>query len=280
MRFTDKLSKIVTKNNSLLCVGLDPDIDKMPVKFRSTQNPLFEFNKAIINATADLVCTFKPNPAFYEAFGAVGVEQLERTTSYIREHYPEMPILLDTKRADIGNSNIGYARYAFEYIQADAITLPPYMGGESLQPFFDYKDKGFFILVRTSNPGSGEFQNLSVNGKPLYEYVANNVVNKWNQNGNCMLMVGATYPKELADLRKIVGGDIPILIAGLGAQGGDVQSAIVGGIGANNQGLVANASRSIIYASSGDDFVEAARSEAIKLRDEINKHRAKGGISV
>jgi orotidine-5'-phosphate decarboxylase len=273
MTFQEKLQAAVAKNNSLLCVGLDPDLEKLPDIVRSKPQPLFEFNKAIIDATADLACTFKPNPAFYEAHGAEGVTQLKMTADYLRQNYPDIPILLDTKRADIGNSNLGYAKYAFEYIQADAITLPPYMGGESLQPFFERKDKGFFILVRTSNPGSGEFQDLMVDGKPLYENVAESVVSKWNQNGNCMLMVGATYPKELADLRQIAGGDMPILIAGLGAQGGDVKEAIEAGIGNNGQGLVANASRSIIFASEGNDFAEAARTAAKQLRDEINQYR-------
>ncbi|MES2971045.1 MAG: orotidine-5'-phosphate decarboxylase [Patescibacteria group bacterium] len=273
MTFQQKLQDMVAKNNSLLCIGLDPDLEKLPDIIRSKPNPLFEFNKAIIDVTADLACTFKPNPAFYEAYGSDGVVQLKMTADYLRQNYPDIPILLDTKRADIGNSNLGYAKYAFDYIQADAITLPPYMGGESLRPFFEWKDKGFFILVRTSNPGSGEFQDLMIDGKPLYEHVAQSVTSKWNQNGNCMLMVGATYPKELADLRRIAGGDMPILIAGLGAQGGDVKAAIEAGIGDNGQGLVANASRSIIYASNGEDFAEAARVAAQKMRDEINEYR-------
>jgi orotidine-5'-phosphate decarboxylase len=273
MEFIKKLNQAVDANNSLLCVGLDPDLEKVPKLVRSLNNPLFEFNKEIIGATADLVCCFKLNPAFYEAYGASGVEQLKQTAEYIQTNHSNIPILLDTKRADIGNSNYGYARYAFDYVKADAITLPPYMGGESLLPFFERKEKGLFILVRTSNPGAGEFQDLLVEGVTLYEKVAQNVVDKWNTNGNCMLMVGATYPQELADLRKIAGSEMPILIAGIGAQGGEVKSAIEAGIGANRRGLVVNASRSIIYAGNDEDFADAARIEALKLRNEINKYK-------
>lgn len=273
MIFVNKLKKITQKNNTLLCVGLDPDLEKLPAVVRAKANPLFEFNKAIIDATADLVCTYKPNPAFYEAYGSGGVDQLEMTVNYLRQNYPDIPILLDMKRADIGNTNYGYVRYAFDTMQVDAITLPPYLGGESLQPFFEQKDKGFFILVRTSNPGAGEFQDLVVDGKPLYEYVARKVVNEWNKNLNCMLMVGATYPKELAILRQIAGGKMPILIAGLGAQGGDTKAAIEAGIGDDGQALIANASRSIIYASRDDNYAEAARAAAQQMRDEINNYR-------
>ncbi len=291
MTFQQKLDALVAKNNSLLCVGLDPDLEKIPKHVLHTTSPLFEFNKAIIDATSDIVCCYKPNSAFYEAHGEKGIGELQKTCDYIKRHYPEIPILLDFKRGDIGNTNKGYATFAFEYLQVDAVTLHPYQGIEALQPFLDYKEKGLFILCKTSNPGSGEFQNLHVNtttpeqlvGKAaihakqemqdtLYEKVATVVSRQWNKNDNCFLVVGATYPDELKRVRDIVG-DMTILVPGLGAQGGDIEAVMKAGLTAKKAGLLINSSREIVYAGNDKDFTKKAREKAETLRDKINTYR-------
>lgn len=274
MTFLEKLNQAIDKNESLLCVGLDPDLEKMTSKFKSAKHPLFEFDKSIIDATADLVCCYKPNSAFYEAYGADGMEQLQLACKYIQQNYSHIPVLLDYKRGDIGNTNNYYAKFAFDYLGVDAITLQPYQGGEALQPFFEYKDKGMFILVKTSNPGSNEFQNLELDGRPLYEYVTENAVKDWNSNGNIMMVAGATYPKELGRIREIIGSEMPILVPGVGAQGGGVEEMLKAGLG-GDRGLIINASRQILYSSNGEDFAETAKQEATKLRDEFNKFRGK-----
>lgn len=273
MNFIDKLDAAVSQNNSLVCVGLDPDIQKLPAHFKNSDQPLFDFNKAIIDATADLVCTYKPNSAFYEAAGAEGIEQLKMTCDYIRKTHPDVTILLDFKRGDIGNTNDSYAKFAFDYLKVDAITLQPYQGGEALEPFFTYKDKGLFILVKTSNPGSGEFQNLVVEGKSLYEHVTRQAITEWNTNRNIMVVAGATYPKELKTIRGIIGEHTPILVPGIGAQGGEMKSMLAAGLNAQGKGLIINSSRGILYASAGKDFAEAARAETNKLKQSINQHR-------
>jgi orotidine-5'-phosphate decarboxylase len=273
MDFKKKLQWAEDNNNSLVCVGLDSDLKKLPASFKNVKKPQLEFNKAIIDATADLVSSYKANSAFYEALGADGLEQLRDTVAYINKKHPNIPVLLDAKRADIGNTNDGYIDYVFNYLGMDAVTLHPYLGGEALQPFLDLKDKGMIILCRTSNPGAAEFQDLQVNDRPLYEEVAETVATKWNANKNCLLVVGATYPEEMKAIRKIVGPDMPFLVPGVGAQGGDVEAVLRAGL-ANNHGLIINSSRGIIFASSGDDFAEAARNETIKLRDDINKYRS------
>lgn len=275
MNISDKLAGAIEANDSLVCVGLDPDLsqDNFPEHIKKQTHPLFTFNKAIIDATADLVCVFKPNSAFYESSGASGIEQLKQTCDYIREKYPKIPVILDAKRADIGNTNNGYATFAFDYLKADALTVHPYLGGEAIGPFLTRKDKGIIVLCRTSNPGAGEFQDLEVDGKKLYETVAEKVSKYWNINGNCMLVVGATYPSELAAVRAIVGQEMNILVPGIGAQGGDLEATLLAGLNNKHTGLLISASRSIIYASGGVDFAVAARSEATNLRDEINKIR-------
>ncbi len=273
MTFLEKLDGMVTKNNSLLCVGIDSDFEKLPPKVRKKSKPQLEFNKAIVDATADLVCCYKANSAFYEALGGEGLEQLRDTVVYIHKKYPHIPVLLDAKRADIGNTNDGYVSYIFDYLGIDAVTLHPYLGGEALQPFLDLKDKGLIILCRTSNPGAGELQDLMVHGKPLYQHVAKTVAKKWDKNKNCLLVVGATYPKEMKTIRKIVGPNMVFLVPGAGVQGGDVASTVRNGLGANNRGLIIHSARSIIFASDGPDFARVARQEAILLRDEINKYR-------
>lgn len=270
MTFQQKLEAIARKNNSLVCVGLDSDMTKLPQKIRSMENPQYEFNKAIIDATADFVCAYKPNTAFYEAEGSDGIKQLKLTTDYLKRTYPEIPIILDAKRADIGNTNEGYVTYAFEWLGADAITLHPYLGKEALKPFLEQKEKGLFILCRTSNPGAGELQDLPINGKPLYQIVAENITKEWNHNNNCGLVVGATYPSELEIVRHIVGDGIPLLIPGIGAQGGDTEKTVKAGLDSNGMNAIINSSRGIIFASSGEDFAQKAAEEAKKLRDEIN----------
>ena len=272
MSFQQKLDAIIDHHNSLLCVGLDPDFAKLPDFLKNEPTPQFAFNKAIIDATHDLVAAYKPNSAFYEGAGAAGVEELKMTCDYIRRYYPDIPLILDAKRADIGNTNLGYAHYAFEYLGADAVTLHPYMGGEALKPFFEQKDKAVIILCRTSNPGAAEFQDLLVDGEPLYMKVAKQFAAQWNYNENCLLVVGATYPDEMKAIRAAVG-DMTFLVPGVGAQGGDVEKTVRAGLNSRGMGMIINASRGVIFASDGEDFAAAARAAAQKLRDEINSYR-------
>jgi orotidine-5'-phosphate decarboxylase len=273
MDFKRKLSASWAKNNSLLCVGLDPNMDMMPKHLRDDKTPFFTFNKAIIDATAGLVCAFKPNSAFYEARGAAGIEELKQTCDYIRQNYADVPIILDFKRGDIGNTNNHYTKFAFDYLQVDAVTVQPYQGRQAVQPFLDRKEKGIMVLCRTSNPGSEEFQDLIVDGRKLYLQVAENVRDKWDTNNNCQLVVGATYPKELAEIRDLVGDEMVFLVPGFGAQGGELEATVKAGITSNGKGLIINSSRMVIYASSGEDFADAARQKAVVSRDEINKYR-------
>jgi len=272
MDFKTKLSNIIQKNNSLVCVGLDSDLGKLPSHLKDFKDQQYKFNQAIIDATADLVCAYKPNCAFYEAGGVEGISQLKLTMDYLKEKYPDVPVILDAKRADIGNTNEGYAKFVYDYLGADAITVHPYLGKEALKPFFDRVDKGIIVLCRTSNPGAGELQDLKIDGKPLYQIIAQNIADAWNYNGNCGLVVGATYPIELEIVRRIVG-DMPILIPGVGAQGGDVEKTVKAGVDKDGMNAIINSSRGIIFASSGPDFTEKAKEETIKLRDEINKFR-------
>jgi len=272
MNFIDKLTSITKKNNSLVCVGLDSELTKLPTPHASSANPQFNFNKAIIDATADIVCAYKPNTAFYEALGDVGIKQLKMTADYLNENYPEIPIILDAKRADIGNTNLGYIKFAFDYLGADAITLHWYVGREGLKPFLDLADKCIFIYCRSSNSGAGEFQDLELSGKKLFQIVAEHVVKDWNYNKNCGLIFGATYPTELEIVRRIAG-KMPILIPGIGAQGGDVEKTIKAGVDDEGLNAIINSSRGIIFASSGTDFAQKAAEETEKLRDAINKFR-------
>lgn len=273
MTFLEKLDAAVTTNNSLLCVGLDPDMGKLPTHLQGGKTAFSEFNKAIIDATADLVCAYKPNPAFYEAHGAEGIEELKRSCDYIRQTYPHIPIILDFKRGDIGNTNQYYAEFAFEYIKADAVTVQPYQGQEAVQAYLEYANKGVIVLCRTSNAGAGEFQDLMIDGRKLYLQVAENVSKNWNSNANCLLAVGATFPEEMSEIRTTVGDDMVFLVPGLGAQGGDVAATIKSGANSNGRGLIINSSRDILYQSVGEDFAEAARARAQAVRDEINQYR-------
>ena len=262
--------------NTLVCIGLDPVYDRLPLKIRQDVSPedaLFAFNRAIVDATADLVCAYKPNSAFYEALADSGMRALIKTVTYIKQTYPHVPVILDAKRADIGSTNAGYVQAAFEAIGADAVTVHPYLGKEALAPFLTRKDKGIIVLAKTSNPGSDEFQNLLVGERqePLYQVVARHVAQHWNTSGNCALVVGATYPSELQQVRAIVG-DMPILIPGIGAQGGDLAATVTAGKDSRSQGMIISSSRDIIFASQNEDFAHAAREATKSLRDRINSY--------
>ncbi len=272
MKFQEKLDSIISKNNSLLCVGLDSDAEKLPTHLKGKENAVFEFNKAIIDATADLVCAYKPNSAFYEAQGAGGIAQLKMTLDYINEKHPDVVTILDAKRGDMGETTKNYVRYVFGYLGADAITLHHYLGQESQRGFLERADKGCIFLCRTSNPNSNEFQDLLIEGMPLYKVIAHHIVEKWNTNGNCLLVTGATYPDELAEVRKIAG-DMTFLVPGIGAQGGDIEKTVKAGLNSKKAGMIINSSRGIIFASSSEDFAEKARESALQTRDEINKYR-------
>lgn len=273
MTFLDKLTSAVEKNNSLLCIGLDSERGKLPHHLGNHDDAQFAFNKAIIDATRDVVCSYKINSAFYEAEGTSGITQLKKTCDYLRLQFPDIPVILDAKRADIGNTNNGSVTFAFDWLAVDAITIHPYLGMEAVRPFLDRKDKGVFILCRTSNPGAGEFQDLEINGKMLYKIVAERVTEAWNYNGNCGLVVGATYPTEIKNVRHIIGSDLPLLIPGIGAQGGDIEQTVKAGVDSTGKRAIIHSARSIIFASSGEDFGQKAREEAIKLRDTINIYR-------
>ena len=270
MNFIKAIESAWQKNNSLVCVGLDPDISKIPAHLRNLENPLFEFNKAIVDATSDLACAFKPQMAFYSA--AQAERDLLLTIDHIHENHPGIPVILDAKRGDIGSSAEMYAKEVFDRYQADSVTVNPYMGGDTLQPFLKRKDKGVIILCRTSNPGSRDFQDLESNGEKLYQIVARKASTEWNVNNNILLVVGATFPEELKEIRSIIG-EMPLLVPGIGAQGGDVERAVMNGKTQNGTGMIINSSRGIIYSSQGEDFAEAARNAAKTLRDEINQYR-------
>lgn len=264
MNFIEKLAQASKENRSLLCVGLDPDPSLMP-----EGTGVFEFNRAIIDATADLVCAYKPNIAFYEALGNEGLDALKRTRDYIPA---DIPAIVDAKRGDIGNTARAYARSLFDYFNFDATTASPYLGFDSLEPFIQYHDRGVFILCRTSNAGAVDFQSLSCETdgehKMLFEIVAEKV-NEWNNHGNLGLVVGATYPEELKLMRQRYP-DMPLLIPGVGAQGGELLQVVRYGVDAGRQRTIINSSRQILYASKGKDFAEAARQAAKELRDRIN----------
>ena len=270
MIFQQKLQKIQKKNNSLVCVGLDTDLEKIPQHLSSCQSPGFTFNKKIIDATHDLVCAYKPNIAFYEANGIKGLKSLKKTIEYLQKKYPDTAVILDMKRADIASTSVMYAKAAFEYWQIDAITAYPFLGYDSVRPFLQYKDKYIFFLIKTSNPDAKTFQDVQVKNKPFYLYLAQEI-KKWKDE-NVGVFCGATYPKELAQVRKIFPNR-PILTAGIGAQGGEAKLAVKAGVNSRGLNLICNSSRSIIYASSGKDFAKAARKNALILRDLINKYR-------
>jgi len=223
-------------------------------------------------ATADLVCAYKPQFAHYAAYEAE--DQLERTIEYIHRAHPGVPVILDAKRGDIGNTAERYAIEAFERYGADAVTVNPYLGGDSLEPFLRHAERGVLVLCRTSNPGASDLQDLPVGGRPLYQVVAELAASRWNSRGNCLLVVGATYPRELAAVRALVG-DMPLLVPGVGAQGGDVRQVVANGRTCSGSGLIISSSRAILYASAGEDFAAAARGATARLREEINASRAR-----
>jgi len=270
MKFIEKLELAQQKNNSLLCVGLDPDMARLPQICRESMEPFFHFNRSLVDATADLVCAYKPQIAHYAACGAEA--ELLATIRYINTNHPDIPIILDAKRGDIGSTAQKYAVEAFERYQADAVTVNPYLGGDSLIPFLNYTDKGVVILCRTSNPGGADLQGLEIGDEALYLKLARLAAGSWNKNRNILLVVGATWPTELALVRQIVG-DIPLLVPGIGAQGGDVEAVLKAGLDQRGMGLVINSSRGIIYADSGAGFAEVARQVTLELRDLINSFR-------
>jgi len=268
VNFIEKLAEATQKNKSLLSVGLDPDPEHMPDGVST-----FDFNREIIDATADLVCTYKLNFAFYEALDAEGLDAMKRTIKYIPDG---IPVIADAKRGDIGNTAKAYARTIFTNLNFDAATVNPYLGFDSLEPFIQYQDRGVLILCRTSNSGAVDFQSLTseVRGVyfPLFEIVAQKV-KQWNTYGNMGLVIGATYPEELRTIRQN-HPDMPILIPGIGAQGGDLASAVRYGVDSEGEKAIINSSRQIIYASRGSDFAQASRRAASELRDQINYYRS------
>jgi orotidine-5'-phosphate decarboxylase len=272
MKFTEMLAGAWAKNNSLLCVGLDPDPAKFPAHLQGKPDAIFQFCTAIADATADLACAFKPQIAYFAARRAE--DQLEALIAHIHAKHPGVPVILDAKRGDIGSTAEQYAIEAFERYQADAVTVNPYMGRDSVEPWLAYNDKGVILLCRTSNPGGSDlqFQKVGSGGTALYELVAEKVAKEWNTTGQCALVVGATFPGEIARVREIVG-DLPLLVPGIGAQGGDIEATVNAGKTAAGTGLMINSSRAILYASQGEDFAVAARNVAQETRDAINRWR-------
>jgi orotidine-5'-phosphate decarboxylase len=264
--FSDMLNTAWRRSGSMLCVGLDPDPARMPLPLDGAPDGIERFCREIIDATADVVCAFKPQIAYFASQHAE--QQLERICHHIRENHPDVVLILDAKRGDIGSTAEHYAREAFDRYGAHAVTISPYLGTDSVEPFLRHSDRGVFVLCRTSNPGGDDFQSLDVGGEPLYMHVARRVADQWSQIGECGLVVGATYPDELRRVRDVVG-DLPLLVPGVGAQGGDVQATVQAGCDSHGFGMVINSSRAVLYASAGADFAEAARRVAIETRDQI-----------
>jgi len=271
MSFMQRLRDRWTQANSLVCVGLDPEPAKFPAKFGGDADAVFNFCRDIADATAQYACAFKPQIAHFAALGAE--DALARVIAHIHAKHPSVPVILDSKRGDIGSTAQHYATEAFDRYAADAVTANPYLGRDSVQPFLDRADRGVVILCRTSNPGAGDLQDLLIDGRPLYQHVAQKVAREWNTNGNCSLVVGATWPAQLKEVRAIVGDDVPFLVPGVGAQGGDVEAVVTNAKNADGTGLMVSSSRAILYASKGDDYAEAAANAARELRDQINRFR-------
>jgi orotidine-5'-phosphate decarboxylase len=267
MNFVNKLGAAWAAHDSLLCVGLDPDPARIPAGLS-----IGDFCRAIVDATADLACAFKPQIAYFAALGAE--RALEELCAYIRATCPAIPIVLDAKRGDIGATATQYAREAFDRYGADAVTVNPYMGFDSVEPYLEWSERGVIVLCRTSNPGGSDLQFLDVGGRPLYQHVARLVAQQWNRTGQCALVVGATFPDELRAVRALVG-DMPLLVPGVGAQGGDVQATVEAGRTAAGTGMMINSSRAILYAApqAGEDFAAAARRVAAATRVDINRFR-------
>ena len=270
MEFMQALRDRWSTSDSLVCVGLDPEPAKFPPGVRDTPDAVFDFCRAIVDATAQYVCCFKPQIAHFAALSAE--DALRRLIAHIHASHPGIPVVLDAKRGDIGSTAQQYAAEAFDRYAADAVTANPYLGRDSVQPFLDRADKGVVILCRTSNPGAGDLQDLRIDGRPLYQHVAEKIAREWNGHGNCALVVGATWPEQLREVRAIVG-DVPFLVPGVGAQGGDVEAVVTSAKTADGTGLIVSSSRAILYASNSDDFADAAGHAAKALRDEINRYR-------
>ena len=265
MNAIEKYQARVGAVNSLVCVGLDSDIYRLPERFLSLEFPQLAFNQWIIEQTHELVAAYKPNIAFYEARGAEGLAELQMTMDFLRSEYPEIVTICDAKRADIGSTNEGYVKGIFDTLGFDMVTLHPYLGQEALEPFLARKEKGCIILCRTSNPGAGELQDLEIDGKKVWQIVAQKVRDEWNEYDNCLLVVGATYPEELAEIRKIMG-DMTFLVPGIGAQGGDVEKTVKAGLNSQGGGMIINSSRGIILSQD-------PRAAAASLREQINQYR-------
>ena len=275
MNFQDRLQAAWRRNTSLVCVGLDPEPARLPAPLRESPDAIFEFCRDIVDATADLVCCFKPQIAHFAAQAAE--DALERLIAHILENHRNVPVILDAKRGDVGTTARHYATEAFDRYGADAVTVNPYLGRDAVQPFLDRADRGVVLLCRTSNASARDLQDLRVplpsgGSWPLYQHVAALVSREWNANNNCALVVGATYPEELAEVRNIVG-DLPLLVPGVGAQGGDVAAVVQNGTNSEDAGLIISSSRAILYASAGADYAAAARTATQSLRDEINRYR-------
>ena len=268
--FCERLEQARIATNSLVCVGLDPDFDKLPADLRDDPQPLFAFNRRIVDATLESAAAYKPQIAFYSALGREN--ELKASIDYIRTRAPAALVILDAKRNDIGNTAAAYAREAFERYGADAVTVNPYMGEDSVLPFLTRPDRGAILLCRTSNPGARDFQDLLVDGEPLYKRVAERAAARWNEHRNLMLVVGATYPEEMADLRRAHPA-LWFLVPGIGAQGGDLDDTLAAGLNAAGTGLLINSSRGIIYAGGGESG--AIRGAAATLRESINRRRLK-----
>jgi orotidine-5'-phosphate decarboxylase len=262
MNAIEKFNTRADAVGSLLCVGLDSDIEQISASFQGVPTPQFAFNRWIIDQTHAFTSAYKLNAAFYEARGEQGWHELRLSVEYLREKYPDVLTICDAKRADIGNTNNGYVKAIFDELGFDAVTLHPYLGREALQPFLSRADKSAIILCRTSNPGAGELQDVLVEGKPLWQVIAEKVSRDWNTNGNCMLVVGATYPNEMRQIRA-VAGDMTFLVPGIGAQGGDVDAVVEAGLNSTGKGLILTASRSIIFADKPGEAAQA-------VRDQIN----------
>jgi orotidine-5'-phosphate decarboxylase len=273
LTFAERLARAHQISGSLLCVGLDPDPAKLPQDLLpKDQGALYAFSRRVIDATADLAAAYKPQIAFYSALGAE--DQLAAGIRYIRERAPAALVILDAKRNDIGNTAEAYAREAFDRYGADAVTVNPYMGEDSVRPFLARSDRGAILLCRTSNPGARDFQDLLIDGVPLYRRVAARAASQWNEHRNLMLVVGATNPNEMADLRR-AHPDLPFLVPGIGAQGGDLEATLAGGLDARGAGLLISSSRNIIYAGGGSP--KAIREAAMKLHAAINRERVARG---
>lgn len=269
-RALDKLEAAVRRNESLLCVGLDPDPQRLPGSLRGEENAVLAFNRAIIDATKDQVCAYKLNLAFFEAAGLAGWQALTATMASIPD---DLLVILDAKRGDIGNTAKQYATALFETWGADAATVNPYMGRDSLQPFVDHADRMTIVLAATSNPGGGEVQSFrGPDGKPLYRHIARMAAEMNGRPGAVALVAGATNPEQIAEIREEAPG-LWLLVPGIGAQGGDLAASLRNGLDGRRSGVMINASRSVLYASTGADFAQAARAEAIRMRGEINEHR-------